>query len=89
MNDKQRKAMFAGKQTNHNKVQTPLYHNSTKSGLTKEQVGLGSKKNGDKTYIFTGKIFINAKSTNEAWDNFQNFLNEYPLDDEFEIQTKQ
>ena len=49
----------------------------------------GMKKNKQKTYIFTGKIFISAKSIDEAWNNFQSFLNEYPLDDEFEVEVKE
>ena len=46
----------------------------------------GMKKNKQKTYIFTGKIFISANDVLEAWDNFQSFLNEHPLDDEFEVE---
>jgi len=40
-----------------------------------------------KNYIFTGEIFINAKSRDEAWDNFFEYMEENltTLDDEFEI----
>jgi len=41
-----------------------------------------------KKYIFTLNfpIKINAKNEGEAWDKFQEYLDEYPIDDDFDIE---